>query len=260
MGEYPYRCGRRNKVCRSCERRYSKDEHALLNCPDCGFSRLCQQFVRVEGEACRKHGGASKKGKAHHGYKHGIKSKYDHLPIEVRRRLEKVLSSGDLMSCEHEIRMFLARAIELEERLNTGEHVGLWKVLDKQRKELQAVRRRCATTNDPDVLCGLKAQSDALTDALLETIKTGASTDKVWDDYRDNSKHLAELRAAEERIRASMRASVAIEEVARLLSEIVDTLNRRITDETLLATLAADIGKLYTLRAPSSRVIDARIE
>jgi hypothetical protein len=242
-----FQCGKRCKVCQKCKRRYSKEEYDIWNCPDCGHSRKCTQAKMIGKDCCRKHGGKTPTGKASPHYKTGQWSKYDHLPLDIQKRIERLCADKDLYSLEREILTMMARYVELEERLNSGENVGLWGALEKHAAQLRSVLGALESTNCPDTLGALANERDAQLVALLDVIAQGAQRDKTWDDLRENAKLTASLKESHSRMMKDAQALVSVAEVGRLITAIVDMLQSRI-DKGLMIEIGRELHKLSNIR------------
>lgn len=246
----PNHCWAKRKNCKKCEYRYTLADKDLESCPVCGRCRRCRLPKMIGKERCRWHGGKTPVGKAAHQWKTGEKSKYDHLPIDIQRRIERLVSDKELFSLEREVIVTMARTLELEERLNQGENIGLWKALEKHSKELRTVLGALDSTNDPDVLQQLASQRDLRVLALLDVIEQGAKRDKTWDDLLENAERTSKIKEAHSRMRKEAQTMVAIEEVGNLILALQAVIQKRISDKDTIMAIGDDIRRLMNKRDP----------
>lgn len=263
------RCGANRKRCKDCKKapdgvfRFVGEHKDLKECPYCGKDRICCNHPCAGRERCKYHGGMTVVGTSHYRYKDGKTSAFSHLPVDVLKRIEIVCSDPSMYTVENEIKLMLARNHELEERLNNGEYIGLWKRLNKQSKELRAVLDAMQSTNDPDVLSTLAQQRDSLVPLLLEVIENGSQRDIVWKDLRENQEHTAKLKKTLSEMRKEQQAYIPVEEVGRMIHVLGETIGKHIADREVLAVIGTEIQKLMmhkTIEAVSYRHADARAD
>lgn len=144
-------CGRRRKHCdlkkEGCGHIFTKEEHDLWECPECGKDRRCRAvagfgttFEGEPGVACKFHGGSSLRGAENPAYIHGDYSKY--LPSKLAAQYEEFIDDPRRLSLEREmalIRTLVAdRALALD-KVNSAE---AWIRLDKTFAEMMSAQRQ----------------------------------------------------------------------------------------------------------------------
>jgi len=89
-----------------CRHKYSKNDYDILECPECGTDRHCRQVVENDGDACKFHGGSSRKGIAHPNFLHGGRSKY--MPMTLIQDYEEFLNHPNKLQVEESLAMVRA--------------------------------------------------------------------------------------------------------------------------------------------------------
>lgn len=162
-------CSRKNKQCRKCEHRYSKEEYELINCPECGEDRRCRYAVKHAGDACRqRHGGSSLKGIASPSFKTGRHSKY--LPEGLRERYDAAPDER-LAALDDELRLIDTRITQLIEKINIDSGFSYFQNVRKTWDDL----RRAIQRSDAEATAAAMTTHD-------EAVKTGFQDAMLWQD------------------------------------------------------------------------------
>src|SRR5574341_2673118 len=144
MKKPPITCNRRRQQCSQCKHQYTKEEHELWNCPECGFDRHCRNRVKREGQACKFHGRDSLRGAAHPNFQHGRYA--DTLTGTMLQDYIDLRSDPDLLALTDEIVLMRARAKQLLRSAMTGENERLWPLLKDAFQQLkEAIRAKDPT-------------------------------------------------------------------------------------------------------------------
>lgn len=102
-----------------CRHKFTKEEHDLWECPECGMDRHCRNPVPEEGKACKFHGGNLPKGFAHPNFTTGLTSKY--MPSNLLQDYEDFLNHPNKLQVEESLA--LVRAI-IWERVRDLDQLG----------------------------------------------------------------------------------------------------------------------------------------
>lgn len=232
-----HECGARKKQCRKCFHQYSKDEYELWECPECGEDRHCTQKVRVEGERCRFHGGASPKGIASPHYKTGRWSRA--MPRGLRKLVESALSDTKLGSLRDALALMDARIMTKLEELRASPFPT--EQLKRAWAEYEDARRR--------------KDSDAGVLALAEIREIIAGRPKVgliWGEIQGLLEQYRKLADSHVKHIETARRAMTVEQVYMLIGAVAAIFKQRL-DETvtdtdqrgaLLKAVSSDIDRL----------------
>lgn len=232
-----YRCGRRTKTCRKCERRYTKAEYELWECPECGEDRHCARTVAYEGKACSVHGGKSLKGVAHPGFKDGTRSEY--LPARLRDKYEASLADEDLLNLRRDLALVETRIGELLQSLDAGESGQLWRNLNNARHEFTAAQRAVQNAGD-NAEQRARAQADmaAAMQDILSLIGRGAADWERWKEIADFLERRRRLVESEQKRLVAMQQMVTAEQAMTLIASLGAGMR-----EAVLAHVDGDVGR-----------------
>lgn len=124
----PVHCRARNKSCRKCERRFTKDERDLEACPECGYQRRCVNHHLKGRRGCRMHLGKRHVGMAHHKFKTGERSRYMQvLSDEQLERYRQMQDAPDYLSLSPDIYAVQLLIEETFTRTRAGESESAWR-------------------------------------------------------------------------------------------------------------------------------------
>jgi len=226
-----FRCGARTRQCRKCGHRFTKAEHDLWECPECGEHRACMQPVAREGQRCRYHGGASPGGLAASNFKHGRYSRY--LPGRIAERYQEALQDDELLSMRDEVALLDTRLAELVRELEAGDSRDLWDDLHSIYQGMVRARQRGKTRDMARAII-----------EIGELIERGAGKWATWDAIGELMEQRRKLVESERRRMLDLQQYVTAERVMLLITAIVNVVARYVDDKRTLGRIAADVREL----------------
>lgn len=241
-----YYCNRRKRQCRNldCQHQFTKEEHDLWECPDCGEDRHCRNRVREEGAACKKsHGGSSPKGMAGSNFKHGRYSKY--LPTRYRQKYEEAMEDPDILELLPEIHLLDMRIKELFEQMGEDDPIGR---LAQARDSFRELSAAMSAGNTDKLMISL--------DALDSILNKPNEPDVIWSKIQGLIAQIQ--RVKESQIKKEQKTDLnlnegamlllsALESVIRLHVRDQDVINRMIADLEAIAFIGSGTGETSTL-------------
>lgn len=231
-------CNARVRRCPQCKHKFSKAEHELWNCPECGTDRHCQRPVKTEGQRCYLHGGKSPSGIAASRFKHGRYSKV--LPVNLMERYEAGLSDQELLALRDEIALLDARIVDLLGSLGAGTSSELWDNLRKAYSDL----RIALAKQDPDA-ANLAMQN------LGEAVKSGGEQRDTWNEVYALLEQRRKLVESEAKRLIQMQQVITAEQALVLLARVQQVILEHVTDKSTLTAIAAEFRELVI--APTGR-------
>ncbi len=231
MTQNIYYCNARKRRCSQCGHKFTKAEHELWTCPECGTDRHCHAKVKQEGKRCRLHGGESVSGIASPTFKTGRYSKV--LPAALAARYETSLKDEELLALRDEIALLDARLNDLLTTLKVGAARKLWDILRGHYEDLRAAMGR----RDTDA-AGLALR------ALGAAIDTGSTESESWAEIYSLIDQRRRLAESEGKRLVQMQQVITTEQALVLLSRIQQAIVENVTDKRALAAIAATISEL----------------
>jgi hypothetical protein len=146
-------CGCKRHKCRECKYRFSKEEHELDECPECGHERYCTNKRILDPATaglpdgqrkflpCSVHGGKSYKarGAAAANFKDGRYSKY--LPSRLLESYTNAKDDPEILSLNDDIALTEARVTDVLQRVDANESGAMWDELSRLSKEVKLARK-----------------------------------------------------------------------------------------------------------------------
>ena len=114
------KCAARVKTCKNpeCEYRYTEEEKALWNCPQCHWPRQCERNAITGSEVCGVHGaGYPEKRLKLPGRKETTMTKGKYAPKRLLERLERLQKDPNYLELRDNIDLIDARIAEVMDRL-----------------------------------------------------------------------------------------------------------------------------------------------
>jgi len=226
-----YYCNARTRRCGKCGHKFTKAEHELWNCPECGEDRHCHRTVKQEGLRCFLHGGKSVSGIASPNYKHGRYSKV--LPTGLAERYERSLDDDDILALRDEIALLDTRLADLVNSLDIGTSKDLWKGLRTSYNNL----RTALGQQDP-------ASANEAMRALGRAISAGTQERQTWDEVYTLLDARRKLVESEAKRLIQMQQVITAEQAMVLLSRVQQAIIENVTDKRALAAIAAEFREL----------------
>lgn len=196
----------------------------------------------MENGRCRYHGGKSLSGIASPTFKTGRYSKY--LPERMLARYKQAASDPELLAMRSDIALLDARLSDVLGRVDTGEAGALWRAA----REMYADARDAMADKDAARL------SVALT-ALGGLLDKGVADWAAWDEVRSLLEQRRKLAESEVKREVLAQQMVKVDQAMVLVSALVDSVKRHVTDRDTLASISADFGRLLSISAGD--VVDA---
>ena len=236
-------CGCKRVKCRNCRRRFSKEEKALDNCPDCGEERYCVN-PRIKDpdnpnrwHPCKVHGGMSFKsrGAAHHNYKEGKFSKY--LPKRLLEAYDQSRNDPDILSLNDDISLTEARVADVLQRVDSNESGAMWDELSKTAKEIKLARR----SGDVELV-------ETLFDDLLKLIQTGKADRENWREIGDLLERKRKLSESQLKLLVTKQEFISRQQAVALVGNLVEVVKTHVTDSLTKRRIIGGISQLMNLQ------------
>jgi len=192
----------------------------------------CKQPALANGR-CHYHGGKSPGGIASPHYRDGRYSKA--LPQRMREAYTAALDDPQLLEQREQIAVLDARLLDLLGRVDTGESGALWGRLLDAKVDLIA----CKRAND------IKGQGDALT-LILDLISQGHADYRAWGELQSVLEQRKRLIESERKRLVEMQQMVTSQQAMGLISAIIESVKRNVTDRAALAAIQTDFIRLTT--------------
>jgi len=142
-------------------------------------------------------------------------------------------SDPDLLNLNAEISLMDARLGDLLKRVDSGESGELWKQLKATYKDLEDAQR-----------VGDEVASVLAMDALKQLITRGAMDYEAWSDVRILVEQRRKLVESEGRRRKDMQDMITSEKAMLLVTSLVETVRRHVSDRDTLAAISTDLARL----------------
>jgi len=238
-------CARRRKQCPKthggCGHQYTKDEHDLWECPECGLDRHCQFPVKKAGEACRYHGGLTPRGVEHYAYKHGLYSK--HLPGNLLADYQAFKDDPNRLSLEEEMALIRSMVAERARALNAVHSAKAWGQLEKIYKEAMAASRQ-----------GQKDRFALLVTQMGEVISDGAGQASSRKELKDLVEQERKLVDAQRQLYIDLGEFITRGQALTMMSHILEAIKEHVTPlpggpQAVQAVAGAIIGLVGEVRS-----------
>jgi hypothetical protein len=184
-------------------------------------------------KVCQVHGGATPRGIASVHYKTGRYSKY--LPQRMREAYALALDDPQLLEQREQIAVLDARLFDLLGRVDTGESGALWQRLMTARMELLEAQRT------KDHLGQLSAMR-----TILDLISQGHTDYRAWGEIASVLEQRKRLIESERKRLTEMQQMVTSQQAMGLISAILESVKRNVTDRAALAAIQTDFIRLTT--------------
>lgn len=185
---------------------------------------------------CRMHGGKHPKGIAHYNYKEGKYSKA--LPQRMREAYIDARDDPQLLEQREQIAILDARLLDVLGRVDTGESGALWGRLKERRVELLVAQR----ANDKT------GQADAI-NAILSLIDQGHSDYRAWSELQGVLEQRKRIIESERKRLVEMQQMVTSQQAMGLISALLESVKRNVTDRAALAAIQNEFIRLTTHEA-----------
>lgn len=187
----------------------------------------------MENGRCRMHGGKHPGGIAHYNYKEGKYSK--HLPQRMREAYQEAVDDPQLLEQREQIAILDARLLDLLSRVDTGESGALWQRLQDARIELLAAKQGGDATGQVVAL-----------NRILDLIRQGHADYRAWGELQTVLEQRKRLIESERKRLVEMQQMVTSQQAMGLISAILESVKRNVTDRAALAAIQTDFIRLTT--------------
>lgn len=191
----------------------------------------CRNRAVNGAEVCRMHGGTQPKGVASAHWKDGRYSK--HMPGVYEEEYEALLSDPERLEQTEEIALARSRVMHLLARVDSGESFELVKELRRAWRSMQRAQRD-----------GDSEEAGRQLNRLGELINARHSDYAAWADvdrWLGRQKSLVE---SERRRMVENQELIALEHHMALVSAMVASIKRHVTDPRILARISQEFGAL----------------
>lgn len=204
---------------------------------------VCKARPMANGR-CRIHGGKTPRGIASPNYIHGRYSKS--LPAHLQERYEASLADSELLNLRQEIALLDARLNDLLARVDTGDSRSTL----KNAREKYYETRNAALRND-------KVEQGVQFKLLGEILDKGMSDYAAWDEVHTILDQRRRLVESEQKRLVAMQQTVTTEQAMVLISALLDSVRRHVTDRPALSAIQDEFIRLTT-RADYHRLDSGR--
>jgi hypothetical protein len=206
-----------------------------------GAGELCGAIAVTGKTKCRKHGGRSVSGVAHHSYKHGRYSK--DLSVQMAQRAEEARSNPHLLSVSDDMAVLEARLADQMAVVGAGESAQVWKALRKALTLFSVAERE-----------GDGAGMHAAFSEMRRLITVGDSVATAWGEIRKLWETRCKLVQTEVKTLQSLQQMVTVQQMELhlgVVTQVVIDGCERYADPAqkrhLLSYILGEFAKLATL-------------
>jgi len=178
---------------------------------------------------CYLHGGKSPKGVAAGQFKDGRYSKY--MPTRLLERYTAAEQDTELLNMRAEVALVDARLADLLSRADTGEAGTLW---EKARKSTDKAFRSFEADDMGGLHLGLME--------LDRLIGSGLADHEVWYEIQTLLEQRRRLVESEQKRLISMQQMVTAEQATALITAVLDSVKRNVTDRAVLMAIQTDMS------------------
>lgn len=207
---------------------------------------MCGAKARQSGQPCRvpamkngrchKHGGSTPTGIAASRFVTGRYSKY--LPSRLAGRYEEAAGDTELLALRDDISLLDTRIGQVVAALETGESRETWAVLASSWTTLEAQFQTLLDTGETP------EDMESTIGGIAKLMRDGLSEGYVWAEIRGLLKERVSLVSAEQKRLVEMQQFVTAEQAMTLVSAVMASVRRHVSDRTALAGISADLAGL----------------
>lgn len=238
------RCGRKCRLCRDCRRRFSREEHELTHCPECGCSRVCTQFVDKPGDPCRFHGGRLKNPRKNKNYLAGElkKTRYgESLPKKFLDHYITAETDPNLLSLRPEVAIVQAYVFKLIDRLHSKESDAVWELLSTKWADFNAAHA-----------AGEAAEAAEALSAIGRLITKGLGQAQQIRELMKQIDHKAALSRAEIARQKDLQTMISAEQAMALVQGVSIAVAECVVDPAVRRAIGDRFAKLLTFGGGAS--------
>jgi hypothetical protein len=190
----------------------------------------CAKNAMVGRERCRNHGGAQKRGAAHHLTTTGRYSRS--MPVKLAASFDAALKDAALLELREDVALSTADVEEALRRLDRDESGALWLRLRKRKRELVKARSE-----------GDHAEQAAALNDILQMIERGATDAEQMRELRAAMNHRKAFVEAERRRLMDAHQVVTIERFMVFVGAISAVVQREVTSREHRARILDGIAR-----------------
>lgn len=191
----------------------------------------CRAQAVTGRTVCRMHGGKSPQGIASATFQHGGYSHF--LPERMLPRYREAATDPNLLCLRHDIALLDARLADLLGRVDSGESGARWKEV---KKAFSTWYKKRGTDDDAALLSDLQA-----------AIFAGYSDIEAWQAIHDVLGQREKLVASERKAMVEAQQMVSVAQAMLLVTQVVESVKRHVSDPDALRAISADVGRLITI-------------
>jgi ribosomal protein S15P/S13E len=212
---------------------HKKGEGPCVNC-------VCRQTELWPNGRCKYHKGGAQIGPLNPQWKHGRSSKFfKGMPEHLREAYTASVSDPDIVSVRDEMGLFDARAMELLERLTTGESAVMLAVMARTVTEM--ADELAHDEVDVDYL-------DTRVAALRQLLKERARDQATWGELRETVEGRRRLADTERKLLEHKQAVVDVAELRAITAFFLTSIKTHVAElqggRKAINLVAADIQRL----------------
>lgn len=190
--------------------------------------KRCNANAVTDRDVCYHHGGRTPRGANLPQTKHGRYSK--DLPANLAGKYEAAISDQALLELRDELALIDVRLSDLVHSVDAGGASDTWKSLASLASEYKATKDRDA-----------KARTLG---TILDTIRRGAADWQRWEDVFRTIERRVRVAESERKRLVEMQQMMTSEQAMVLLTAVVDTVRRHVTDREALRGISTDISAI----------------
>jgi hypothetical protein len=194
-------------------------------------TKVCTSTILRENGRCKKHGGMSLSGASAPSFKTGRYSK--NLPIRLASRYEEALSDAELNDLTEDLAIIDTRLADLFHQLDEG---GGGEIFAEVK---DAYRSFKYASNDGDK----QVMRESLR-RLEDAINRGSKDAYLWTEIRLLQEQRRKIVLAEAKRLQITNQTVTVTKVNLLISALLDSVRRHITDRKVLSDISHDFMRI----------------
>jgi hypothetical protein len=204
----------------------------------------CRKSAIAGRKHCAQHGGKTLIGPSHPNFKHGRRSRYLGISLELRAKYKEALADPELLALRSDVALLDARINEL---LEAGESQLLWsKAQDAFQQHKAAIRGKDAEVIKPSL-------------GQLENLITRGHADSLrWNEIYRVIEHAGRAREREIKRLVITGKMIPVEEVYEqmnaLVAILIDVAQQTITDRAILRNFANALAAVRVMGMTDDQV------
>lgn len=196
-----------------------------------GGTKLCVSTILMENGRCKYHGGMSVSGVAHPSFKHGRMARS--LPSRLVERYEEALQDDKLTDFTEDLAIIETRIDDIFKQMDEGGGAEIFKEVKDSFTSFQHA------SQDGDQ----QAMRESLR-RLDSAIKRGSGESYLWTELRALQEQRRKAILAQAKHMQLTNQMVPVKQVNVLVSALLDSVRRNVTDHKVLRDINSDFRKI----------------